>query len=177
MTLHSQANEIHSAVLLIALTILVTCVLPFGCASRESGTLPAATLNTESEARRNVERLIGVKLPASVANCRYFSQDVGGWGGGMEFAYFELSESDASALLDESPRLPDTGELRSDPTVWDVEGITDKDGKVIPWWQPRDLQQKRFASRRHSELVWGMYVCIGTIEAGRTGVYIFYRCD
>ena len=177
MTGYVRSGTVRSAGLLTTSMVLIACIRPFGCASDEASTPAIAAADTKGANCRKVERLIDAELPVSVTNCRYYSHAVGGWGGGMLYAYFELPDEDALALLDKSTRLPDARELSSTPSGWNLWTAFDENGAAIPWWQPRELQDRQFAVRRGEDYAWGMYICIGRTATGRTGVYIFYTAD
>lgn len=174
MRTRTQSGEIRCVILVM---LPMTCILPFGCAPNEADTPATATLVTKGESCRNIEHVIAAELPLSATHCRYYFRPVGGWGGGMVYAYFELSRGDALPLLDKSQNLPDARELRSDPLGWDPWRATDEDGAAISWWQPRRLQGRQFADKHHSDWAWATYVCLGRTDTGRTGLYIFYTAD
>ena len=161
---------------LLVFSGMLTC----GCGRQASSTQQISSADYNAQ-RDRIERIIGVKLPESVRNCRYDSENYG-LGHGIGWGYFEISRTNLRTLLDTTDNLPDVSELGQDPGAREnIERAMQQAGKNITWWKPLMLQKRRYAEKIIESLglvgIRQMDICIGEIRDDLMGVYLVYHCD
>jgi hypothetical protein len=161
---------------LLVFSGMLTC----GCGRQASSTQQISSADYNAQ-RERIERIIGVKLPESVRNCRYDSMSYG-LGHGVGWFFFEISRADLSNLLDESDNLPNVSELGQDRVAREnIERAMQQAGENLTWWKPLTLQKRQYASKVLASLrfIGGqqMDICVGEIRDDLMGVYLVYHCD
>jgi hypothetical protein len=161
-----------------------SCLFTCGCGSEAPSTQQVSSAGYDPQKER-IERVLGVKLPESVRNCRYHSKNYG-MGHGTGWGYFEISRVDLLQLLDATGNLPDASELGQHSGVrFNIEKYLERTGESIAWWKPLTLQKRRYAQKViGSENVTGSFelimlpaisICVGEIRDDWMGVYLVYH--
>jgi hypothetical protein len=133
----------------------------------------------KSRDRKAIEHIIQAELPESVDNCRHDWK--GSMGSGVAWAYFEISKTDLTLLLDKCDALPDSSELGQHAgPKWNIE----HPGEELGWWKPSELNKRQYAGKEEglqplSISISGcrIDICVGEIDNNLMGVYLVYHVD
>jgi hypothetical protein len=170
----------------IAQLFAFSCLMTCGC-ERQASLTQQVSSDDYNPQKERIERVLGVKLPESVRNCRYDFKDYG-MGSNVGWGFFEISRADLPYLLDASDNLPDASELGQNPGVrFNIEKYLERTGESIAWWKPLTLQKRQYTQQvigsenvtDSIELVMlpAVDICVGEIRDDLMGVYLVYHCN